>query len=129
MGVFGYTSRMPNITFNHTQTKTNRRILRKEPTPQEVLLWSRLRMNQLGVKFRRQHGIGPYIVDFFYVEKRIVDEVDGSQHYEDDALVHDAERTKFLESQGCIVLRFTNAEINTNIAGVLVAIADTIDQR
>lgn len=100
--------------------KSRRRLLRNEPTPQEVVLWSRLRNEQLGCKFRRQHSFGKYVADFYCREKCLVVEVDGSQHLEQE--VYDTERTKFFESRGLRVLRFWNSEINTNISGVVTKI-------
>ena len=118
---------MPRIFFNTSSTKDNRKNLRREATPQEVILWSRLRNNRVfPVKFRRQHGIGPYIVDFYCPEKRLVVEIDGSQHFQDDAIMYDEKRTEFLKMQKCAVLRFTNTDINTNIVGVLEVIMEKL---
>ncbi len=111
------------------EAKEHRRALRKNATPQEVILWSRLRSKQLGQKFRRQHSIGPYIADFYCVYSQLIVEVDGSQHFEEDAIRYDVQRTRFLESQGCTVLRFVNDEINTNIEGVLMCIMDKIEEK
>jgi very-short-patch-repair endonuclease len=114
--------------FSPLETKENRRSLRKTATPQEVMLWSRLRNNQLGKKFRRQHPIGRYIVDFYAFDDRLVIEIDGSQHLEEQAIVYDKERSRFLEAQGCTVLRFLNNEINTNLDGVLMRIVSEIEK-
>lgn len=110
------------------EAKARRRTLRKNATPQEIMLWVRLRSGQLGKKFRRQHSVGPYIVDFYCTEKKCVIEIDGSQHFDESAVRYDKQRTRFLESQGCTVLRFSNDEINTNIEGVLLRIAEQIDE-
>ena len=84
--------------------------LRAEPTDAERALWVRLRRRQvLGHKFRRQQPVGPYIVDFVCLEKRLVVEVDGSQHIEQRS--YDEARTVWLESQGYRVLRFWNNEV------------------
>jgi very-short-patch-repair endonuclease len=107
---------------NNTKKKQVRRKLREESTPQERILWSRLRNRNLGVKFKRQYSIGPYIVDFFCSEKRLVVEIDGSQHLENKE--YDDERTRFLKEQGCTVIRFWNNEINTNIEGVCMKIKE-----
>ena len=96
------------------------RVLRKGATPQEKILWSRLRNNCFGVKFRRQVVIDDiYIVDFLCVEKNLVIEIDGSQHAESKT---DLERTAYLEKRGFKVLRFWNNEVNTNLQGCLEAI-------
>ncbi len=95
--------------------------LRKRLTDTERLLWRHLRAKQLeGLKFRRQEPIGRYIVDFVCHEKRIVIEVDGSQHTIEKN--KDAERDKWLNEQGYKVLRFWNNEVLTNIEGVLQTI-------
>lgn len=104
--------------------KSNRRLLRNESTPQEIILWSRLKNKQLGYKFRRQHSFGTYIADFYCREKRLIIEVDGSQHMEQEE--YDAERTKFFGNKGLRVLRFWNNEINTNINGVVTKIVTEI---
>jgi very-short-patch-repair endonuclease len=74
------------------------------------------------VKFRRQQPIGPYIVDFVSFEHRLIIEVDGSQHGEDDTKVADQARTAWFEDQSYRVLRFWNNEVLTNIEGVFEAI-------
>jgi very-short-patch-repair endonuclease len=94
--------------------------LRKVPTPAEGKLWTYLRGEVLGVNFRRQHAIGPYIADFCAPRRKLILELDGSQHLERQA--YDAERTRFLESRGCRVLRFWNREVMNDIQGVLAAI-------
>ena len=95
--------------------------LRREPTPAERKLWAYLRGNKLdGVSFRRQHAIGNYIVDFVSIKKKIIIELDGSQHLEQ--VEYDEERTKFLESQGYKVIRFWNNQIEKEMDGVVRAI-------
>lgn len=103
-----------------------RKLLRKSATPQEIILWSHLRKKQLGYKFRRQHSIGKYIVDFYCTEKKLIIELDGWQHREENNGGYDIERTNFLESLGCKVLRFWNNEINKNIGGVVLKIEDSL---
>ena len=85
-------------------TQVRARSLRREMTDSERKLWSGLRNEQLGVKFRRQHPLGHYIADFACLEVRLIVELDGSQH--DDQAVHDARRTDFLNSAGFEVMRF-----------------------
>lgn len=94
------------------------RILRDKQTAAEQLLWSRLRNRQLGGwKFRRQHGIGPYILDFVCLEAGLVVEVDGGQHAAQHA--YDESRSEFLRSQGLTVLRFWNNEVLEQTEAVL----------
>ena len=101
----------------------NAKTLRRSQTPSEARLWSRLRDGRLlGAKFRRQHPIGRYVVDFVCVEKHLIIEVDGGQHSEDSALAHDAERTAWLERKGYRVLRFWNNDVSGNLDGVLETI-------
>jgi len=100
--------------------------LRNEATPQEILLWSRIRKEQLGIKFRRQHSIGRYIVDFYCPEKKLIIELDGWQHREENNFGYDDERTEFLENLGYRVVRFWNNEVNKNMEGVILKIMDCI---
>ena len=95
---------------------------RQQPTPAEVVLWQCLRNRQLnGLKFRRQHPIERFIVDFFCSDLRLVIEVDGGVHqYSVD---EDAIRQAFLESQRLQVLRFTNDDVLNSIVTVLARIA------
>ena len=104
--------------------KTNiSRMLRKGATDAENRLWYYLKATQLeGVKFRRQEPIGNYIVDFVAFEKRLVIEIDGGQHAEEDEKERDIRRDEWLRSQGFRVLRFWNNEVLQNLAGVLETI-------
>ncbi|MBI4229134.1 MAG: endonuclease domain-containing protein [Deltaproteobacteria bacterium] len=101
------------------------RELRKNPTEAERKLWKHLCLRQLGgYKFRRQHSLGPYIVDFVCLEKRLIVEVDGGQHSEQVA--YDAERGEWLEAQGFRVLRFWNQEVLKEIEVVKEVIAKAL---
>jgi very-short-patch-repair endonuclease len=92
--------------------------LRQNQTEAEAKLWSRLRAHRMaGVQFRRQHAIGNYIVDFCSPRRKLVIELDGSQHL--DQADYDSERTKYLEAKGYRVLRFWNNEIVNEIYAVL----------
>jgi adenine-specific DNA-methyltransferase len=103
------------------------RQLRKQQTDAEQLLWSLLRDRRLsGFKFRRQHPVEPYVVDFYCHEARLAVELDGGQHNEPDERARDAKRTSFLEKQGIRVLRFWNNDVLQNTEGVLQAIYDTL---
>lgn len=95
------------------------RHLRRETTDAERALWQRLRGSQLGgLKFRRQHPIPPYVADFCCIEKKLIVELDGSQHSPDT----DAARTRFLESRGFHVLRFWDNDALLNTEAVVEAI-------
>jgi len=90
------------------------RELRKNPTEAERKLWAHLRLRQIGgYKFRRQHPLGPYIVDFVCIEKKLIVEVDGGQH--DEKRFYDAKRDKWLEEKGFKVIRFWNNEVLRHI--------------
>lgn len=108
--------------YNLQKFKDRRKDLRKNSTPQEIILWARLRRDQLGVTFRRQHSIGPYIADFYCAEKKLVIEIDGNQHLENKE--YDAERTNYFNVLGIRELRFWNNEVNTNIEGVVMRIEE-----
>lgn len=97
--------------------KTQRaRELRRDMTDAERLLWRHLRASQLGYRFRRQHPIGPYIVDFACLSAKLVIELDGGQHADSAS---DAHRDAFLRRQGFRVLRFWNNEVLQNPEGAL----------
>ena len=89
-------------------------------TDPERRLWSKLRARQLhGLKFRRQHGIGPYIVDFYCPEHSLVIEIDGDTHAEVNQIKKDAVRDQYLRSLGLHVVRYRNDDILKNLEGVL----------
>jgi very-short-patch-repair endonuclease len=95
------------------------RVLRKQMTDAERKLWSLLRSNQLGVKFRRQFPCGPYVVDFYSAKAKLVIELDGGQHYTDLGIKKDMERDDYLLKMGCKVIRYSNYEIFENEDGVM----------
>jgi very-short-patch-repair endonuclease len=100
--------------------------LRHNQTEAEALLWQVLKMHKLNsVHFRRQHAIGRYIVDFCAPRQKLIIEVDGGQHL--DQQEYDEERTIFLKSKGYQVLRFWNDEVTQNMDGVLRVIIDAIE--
>ncbi|MBT3605014.1 MAG: endonuclease domain-containing protein [Candidatus Latescibacteria bacterium] len=102
------------------------RELRKNLTPSEKVLWQSLRGRKCnGWKFRRQHPIGRFIVDFYCAEIRLIVEVDGGVHLERE--LYDAERTELLEKQGYRVIRFSNEEVFQNLDRVLMRIASSIE--
>jgi very-short-patch-repair endonuclease len=102
--------------------------LRKEPTPAEAKLWLYLRGNKLnGVNFRRQHAIGNYVPDYCSPKKKLVIELDGSQHLEQEE--YDGERTRNLESQGYKVICFWNDQVMNDIESVLLAISYALEDR
>ncbi|MDD5463799.1 MAG: endonuclease domain-containing protein [Candidatus Moranbacteria bacterium] len=102
---------------------TRVRGLRQNQTPQEVILWSRLKNRRLcECKFRRQYLIGKYIADFICLEKKLIVEVDGWQHKIEEARRYDRKRTEYLKKEGFAVLRFWNNDVNSNLDGVIFEI-------
>ena len=86
--------------------------MRVEPTDAERRLWSVLRSRQLsGFKFRRQHPVAGFIVDFICVKHRLVVEADGGQHLDDEAMAYDRRRSERLAQVGLRVLRFSDLEV------------------
>ncbi len=94
-------------------------------TDSERKLWARLRMEQLGAKFCRQHPVGNYIVDFACLDPKLIVELDGSQHLVNSA--YDIERDAFLRRDGFVVLRFASDEPFKNIDGVLALISAALE--
>lgn len=127
-GEAGRGSKHPRL-HNLKSQLNNRRNNRKNPTEPEKRFWSWIRGKQLGCKFRRQHGIGKYIVDFYCAEHALIIELDGESHYLPEAIAYDQERTDFLMAMGFTVLRFTNVEIMQNKEGVLRAILPYLENR
>jgi very-short-patch-repair endonuclease len=115
------------VVYNIFKLKDRRIDLRNKQTPQEILLWSRLRREQLGFKFRRQHSIGGCIADFYCPIKKLVIEIDGSQHFEKESKEYDDMRSNYFAGLDIKVLRFTNAEINTNINNVVENIINELN--
>ena len=105
---------------NQPYNKEYRRLLRHDMTPSERMLWKHISDKQLdGWRFRRQHGFGPYVLDFYCPVPKLCIEVDGEIHQRTDVFEKDKERTSFLESNGIKVIRFTNDEIENDISDVL----------
>ena len=95
---------------NESEQKILRKELRSHATPAEAVLWKMLKgRNADGMKFRRQQGIGPYVLDFYCPELRLCVELDGSSH--DYKYEYDEQRTEFLQNQGIRVLRFSNEQV------------------
>ncbi len=111
---------MPRPKRSDPKTKHRAIQLRQKSTPAERKLWSRIRNDQLGVTFRRQHAVGKYIPDFSSPKAKLIIELDGSQHLEQEQ--YDEERTKYLESQGYKVIRFWNNAVIKDIESVIRAI-------
>jgi very-short-patch-repair endonuclease len=98
-------------------------------TDVERKLWSKLRSHQLGVKFRRQVPFGNYIADFMSLEAHLIVELDGYQHYQENAIQQDKLRDQYFVKEGFTVLRFNNTEVTENMDGVLETIWDNLQDR
>jgi very-short-patch-repair endonuclease len=102
--------------------------LRQEPSPAEAKLWAYLRAHRIeGIHFRRQHAIGPYITDFCAPSQKLIIELDGSQHLDQEE--YDAERTVYLETRGYQVLRFWNSDVMNDISGVMGRIIEELQMK
>ena len=106
---------------------SNARSLRKNMTKEERHLWYDF-LRSYPVKFLRQKVLGKYIVDFYSAEAKIIIELDGSQHYEEEGLKKDADRTQYLEQYGIKVLRIPNNAVNENFRGVCEYIDNMVKQ-
>lgn len=118
---------MTNV-FDTNQSKKRRQDLRKKSTFLEKIVWSKIRNRQIeNCKFRRQYSIGRYIVDFYCPEKKLVIEIDGDSHFQDEAILYDIEREKYIRTLNIEIIRFTNKEVTDNIDGVLFKIAHKLE--
>ena len=106
--------------------RRNARALRRDMTDSERKLWSALRREQLGVKFRRQHPFGNYVADFACLAPKLIVELDGSQHMEQ--LEYDARREAFFALRGFAALRFASNEPLINMQGVLIIICEKLKE-
>jgi very-short-patch-repair endonuclease len=102
---------MPTIFYNTENRKSLRKKLRKSMPKGEILLWQKLKTKQLGYKFRRQYGVGPFVLDFYCREIRLGIEVDGLTHDHTKQVVYDRERQKYLEAKKIKIIRFNSEEI------------------
>ena len=112
---------------NRPVLKSRRKKLRNNSTPAEQLLWSMLQHNNLGGnKFRRQHSVGPYILDFYCPSERLAVELDGDSHFTDEAIEYDRERTAYLNALGIKVLKLLNTDVYDNLNAVCEGILEEI---
>lgn len=117
---------MPEI-HNRDYLKGFRKDLRNNSTSAEATLWKHLKGKQLGKKFRRQHSVGNYIVDFYCATERVAVELDGAHHFTEQGIKCDEERTKYLNGLNIRVIRFENARVFEDIEGVLSEIRRVFD--
>ena len=113
----------------YDQDMTNiAQMLRNNATPEEGKLWQ-LFLRKYPVQFRRQKPIGRYVLDFYCGQAKLAIELDGSQHFTEEGLASDQNRTAYLESMGIQVLRFTNEDINQRLYDVCQAIDAAVKAR
>ena len=116
--------------YNRPEQKAIRQYLRNNMTPAEVALWKLLRERQVcGLKFRRQFGAGPYVLDFYCPELRLAIELDGAVHDSAEAVVYDRDRTEYLMREFRIrVMRFRNEQVFEEPEWVLEEIKKVLDE-
>jgi very-short-patch-repair endonuclease len=108
---------------NRKELENLRKNLRKNLTSAEATLWALLKAKQLeGRKFRRQHSVDKYVLDFYCASEKLAIELDGEPHFTDEGIKRDQKRTEYLNSQKIRVLRFENDEIFQSPEGVLAEI-------
>ena len=106
------------------------RVQRRALTPPEARLWVRLRRRALaGLKFRRQHPVGPYVLDFYCAEAKLAVEVDGESHSHPTRMEHDRRRTAWLERHGLAVFRIAAEQVRIDLDGALVSIRLAAERR
>lgn len=112
---------------NRSELKERRKELRNNATPAERLLWRALQHgNLVGYKFRRQHSVGFYILDFFCPSERLAVELDGDSHFTAEAQAYDRERTAYLNALNIRVLRFLNTDVYDDLDAVCGRILEEI---
>ena len=113
--------------YNEKILESRRRDLRVKQTEAEKILWQKLRNRQInGFKFFRQCSIGKYIADFYCSELRLVIELDGSQHYEENSLEYDNIREEFMKSLDIKTIRFNNLDVFKNLDEVMERVYDEV---
>jgi len=120
---------MGKYLYNDPSTKLDQRRLKKNATDAERKLWNMLRSRRMaGLKFFRQYGAGPYILDFYCPERKLAIEVDGGQHAGIYGQQHDAHRDKYLKELNIRVIRFWNNDGLQNIEGVGQRIKEEVEK-
>jgi len=104
---------------NRSSFKQRRKNLRNQSTKSEIVLWQKIKNKQLAVKFRRQYNIGYWIVDFYCHQLKLIIEIDGSIHHEEDVVKHDQIRQKILENKGYTIIRYSNHKVLDDIDSVV----------
>lgn len=113
--------------FNRIFQKELRMGLRDNSTQAEYHLWHYLKNKQIGYKFRRQHGIDSFVVDFYCSEKQLAIEIDGAPHFTEEGKRKDMERSKIIGEHGIKIIRFTNDEVLNQTSGVIRIIKEILE--
>ncbi len=114
--------------FNRSRYNQKRKDLRNNMPNAEVILWSQLKNKQFhNLKFRRQYGVGVYIIDFYCPKLKLAIELDGHSHYVEGVEEYDKQRQEYIESFGIHFLRFTNNDVYENLEGVLEEILNCVE--
>ncbi len=103
----------------HPTILAHAREMRHPQTPADAALWRALRNRQHSYKFRRQHSVDRFIIDFYCAEAKLLIEVDGASHLEPEQMEYDKLRTEYLEELGYTVIRFANDDVKFNVDGVI----------
>jgi very-short-patch-repair endonuclease len=103
-----------------------RKRLRKNLTATELILWTAVRNNKLGIRFRRQYGVKAFVLDFYCPARKLAIEVDGGVHLTDRQSAIDKDRQRIIENLGIKFLRFTNEQVRQNLTAVLKSIKDSL---
>lgn len=115
--------------YNNRVFKDRRKELRNNSTEAEKILWNYLKHSKLGgFKFIRQYSVGPYILDFFCPEVRLAIELDGAHHGQEENVLYDKDRSKYLKSVNIFIIRFWNNDIVKDVEGSLRQILRQINR-
>jgi very-short-patch-repair endonuclease len=118
--------RWPTVPQEHWERASK---MRRDATNAERVLWRARRGDQLGVTFRRQHPIGPYIADFVCIESNLIVELDGGGHCEPNQVVYDRTRDEYLKSRGLRVCRISDRDVLTNLDGAIKKILELLSEK
>jgi very-short-patch-repair endonuclease len=113
----------------HPTIRQFARELRQPHTAAEATLWRHLRNRNLNYKFRRQHPIEVFIIDFYCARAKLLIEIDGESHLQKAQIEYDQSRTEYLETLGYKVIRFTNEDVRYNIQAVVTEIIEEVETR
>jgi len=117
------------VVYNKHKHLDKRRILRNEMTTAEQTLWTAIRCDKLGARFRRQYGVGAFVLDFYCPKRKLAVEVDGEIHDQPKQKAIDQERQLIIEHLGIKFLRFTNRQVLRNLPVVLKTIKAELKAR